>query len=68
MRLSVNVKSAVRFRNAQAFSGRQSGVHVAGSLEHYVEFDERSKTSRKAVAEEKSDELPAGDVYNRWMC
>lgn len=34
----------------------------------YVAFDERSKTSRKAAAEERSDELPPGDVYNKWMC
>ena len=28
VRLSVDIKSAVRFRNAGAFAGRQSGVHV----------------------------------------
>ena len=28
MRLSVDTKPAVRFRNAQAFAGKQSGVHA----------------------------------------
>ena len=62
MRLSVDIHSAVRFRNAEALRGDNLGYMSRISQAS----QERPKTSRKAAAEERSDELPLRDVYNEW--
>ena len=62
MRLSVDIHSAVRFRNAEALRGDNLGYMSRISQAS----QERPKTSRKAAAEERSDDLPLRDVYNEW--
>ena len=65
VRLSVDIMSAVRFRHAQSFCGETIWGTCAGALKHYTNSQ---RTSRNASSEERSDDLPLGDVYNRWMC